>query len=77
MMSEQEWLENFSDNLQILLKDANMSQNELAEESGLSKGTISKYIHKTKMPGAKALINIAYALDCTLEELMDFGEPIY
>lgn len=77
MMSEQEWLNCFGDNLKILLKDAGMSQNELAEESGLSKGTISQYINKQKMPGAKALVNISYALDCTLDDLMDFEESIY
>ena len=75
-MTEQEWLDIFADNLVSMLQDANMSQNELAECTGLSKASISSYIHKRRVPGIKALINISSVLDCTLDDLMWFGDTI-
>lgn len=76
-MSEQEWLDIFGDNLVDLLKYANMTQRELADAARLSEATISAYIHKKKLPGVKALINISEALDCNLDDLMYFGDSIY
>lgn len=75
-MSELEWLDIFGDNLRDILLDANMTQRELADETGLSEATISTYIHKQKMPGLKAIVNIGYALDVDLNELIDFGDRI-
>lgn len=75
-MSEQEWLDIFGDNLVDILKDANMTQKDLAEETGLSEASISAYIHKRKIPGIKALINISCVIGCTLDDLMFFGDTI-
>lgn len=75
-MSESEWLEIFGDNLREMLNEAGITQRELADATGLSEATISYYIHKTKMPGVKALVNIANVLNCSLDELMDFGDMI-
>lgn len=75
-MSEREWLGVFARNLLQLMMDRMMTQKELAELSGLSEGTISKYIRNMQMPGPKALVNLAYALSCTLDDLMDFGEKV-
>ena len=75
-MSEATWLRIFSDNLLDMLGEAGMTQSDLADASGLSEGSISNYINKKQMPGVKALINISHALDCTLDELMDFGDTI-
>lgn len=72
-MSEVEWLNIFADNLLHLMVDRRMSQYELADMTGLSQATISKYIRKQQMPGVKALINLAYVLNCSLDELMDYG----
>ena len=74
--NEMEWLDEFSQNLINMLKEANMTQRDLADASGLSEGTISKYIRGMAMPGVKAIINIAYALDCNTDELIDFGSTI-
>lgn len=75
-MSEIEWIDIFGDNLVDMLKDARMTQKELAEESRVSNATISNYIHKKQMPNTRALVNIAYALNCSLNDLMDFGDDI-
>ena len=75
-MSEQEWLNIFGDNLVDMLKKAYLTQDDLSEMTGLSRATISRYINKKQMPGPKALVNIAEALDCDYEELMWFGDTI-
>ena len=75
-MGEAEWLDNFGDNLSILLDDYGVSQAELAEKAGLSEPTISSYINKRRMPGVKAILNIAYALNIDIEDLIDFGSMI-
>ena len=75
-MGEAEWLDNFGDNLSILLADYRVTQAELAEMTGLSEPTISSYINKRRMPGVKAILNIAYALNIDIEDLVDFGSMI-
>ena len=75
-MTESEWLQIFGDNLADMLNDARMTQRELADETGLSESSISYYIKKNKIPGIKALINISYALDCDVSDLIDFGDRI-
>lgn len=75
-MTEVEWLDIFANNLVEMLEDANMSQRELADIAGLSEGAVSGYINKRKIPSLRAIINIAYALDCSVEDLIDFGDVI-
>lgn len=69
-MSEVELLKIFGGNLQSLLEEVGISQNQLAEESGLNKSSISRYVNGTQMPTIKALINIAYCLECDLDDLI-------
>ena len=75
-MSELDWLNSFGDNLREMIDEANMTQRELAEETHLAESTISEYIHKQKTPGLKSIINIAYTLDCSIDDLIDFGDMI-
>ena len=75
-MTETQWLEIFGDNLKDILDAGGYTQRQLAEASGLAESTISRYISKKQVPCVKALVNIAYALDCSLDDLMDFGDDI-
>lgn len=75
-MTLTDWLENFSELLIELMEEREMTQQELAKESGLSVGSINAYIRKQSMPGVKALINIADALEMDVNELIDFGDII-
>lgn len=75
-MTEHEWLDIFGDNLVSLMRDWNMSQSELSQRSGVSQSSISAYINKRKMPGVKALINIADVFDVSLDDFMNFGDII-
>lgn len=75
-MTEQEWLDIFSRNLVDLMQERGYSQAELADATGLSASVISYYMRGLRMPGVRALVNIAYELDVDLNELMDFGDRI-
>lgn len=75
-MSEVEWINIFGDNLASMLEDSKMTQKELAEESGVSEASISKYMNKQIAPSIFTIINLSYALDCDISELVDFGDRI-
>ena len=75
-MTEREWMDIFGDNLRDILKEYGMTQKDLADESGLSETTISRYIKKQRIPNMKAIVNIANALDLTTDELINLDERI-
>lgn len=75
-MSEVEWMKIFGQNLEEMLVEARMTQRDLAEDTGLSEAAISQYINQRRMPTVRALVNIAYSLNCSFDELMDFGDVL-
>ena len=75
-MTETEWTEEFSERFKEMIDESWMTRSELATESGVSEAAISYYANGTRTPGVKAIINLAYALDCDVRDLIDFGEPI-
>ena len=75
-MTELDWLDAFGDNLVYMMKSSNVTQRELSYFTGLSESAISSYINKRKIPGIKAIVNIADALECTVSELIDYGDRI-
>lgn len=75
-MNEREWLAYFSVNLMEMLEEAKMTQRELADASGLSEAAVSNYIRGRQMPGVRAIVNIADALGCSTDELIDLGDKI-
>ena len=75
-MTELDWLDAFGDNLVYMMKSSNVTQRELSYFTGLSESAISSYINKRKIPGIKAIINIADAVECTVAERIDYGDRI-
>ena len=76
-MSELEWMTIFAGNLRTLMAEANMTLSDLAEESGLSKSTISRYLNKQRMPNAAALASLAHALPCAeINDLVYFYDRV-
>ena len=75
-VTEVEWIDMFGDNLADLLKYAHMTQRELADAAGLSESMISDYVHKRRLPGLKAILNITHTLNCSIDDLVDFEEMI-
>ena len=75
-MTLKEWTVTFGENLCDLMEERGINQRDLAKASGLSIGSINAYIHSQTPTGIKAIINLSYALDIELSELLDFGDVI-
>lgn len=60
----------FSSNLVEMMRARGVSQTTLAELTGLSTGSISKYLRREATPTITNLRRIAFALSCTEEELL-------
>lgn len=76
-MTQTEWRRTFSDNLVDILRERGMSQAQLARDAGLSVSRISDYINMYATPTIFAIINMAYALDMDVNELVDFDDRVY
>ena len=77
LMTESEWMDIFADNLQSLMDEERMSQNELARRTGISQGTISRYLNKQSMPSVPALVNIAHVFrGVEITDLLYFYKPM-
>ena len=66
---EAEWRTQFSYRLRRRMNDALMSQEQLAEQTGISKVTISKYMNGKATPSAYNMRRIRDVLKCTPMEL--------
>lgn len=79
-MSEVEWIDIFSGNLRSLLDETGMTQQELANKTGLSKATISKYLNGQVMPSVAALVNIYHVfnqyLNVTVNDILYFYDRL-
>ena len=58
------------DRIKELRQKANLTQAELADESGLNRATINRYLNKQRMPDLRSLINICYILECEVTDLV-------
>ena len=75
-LTESEWLDLFKNRLVSRMEETNTTQRKLADMTDLSVVTINNYINKRKLPGVKAVINLAHALDCSVDDLVDFCDMI-
>lgn len=76
-MNELDWLIDFGQNLREFMYEAGVTQKDLAIKLNISQSTISRYLNGTQMPTAKVIVNLSYALDRDISELIDFGSIIY
>ena len=49
-ISEIEFIDIFADNLREIMEEVGITQAELADESGLNRATINRYLNKQRMP---------------------------
>lgn len=75
-MTEKEWRHNIAITLRQKMEEANLTQFELAEASHLSQASISRYLNERAVPDIRAAINLSVALNCTTDQLFDFGERV-
>jgi transcriptional regulator with XRE-family HTH domain len=76
-MTQTEWRKCFSINLVDILQEKGMSQAALARDAGISVSRVNEYINLKATPSIFAIINIAYALDMDVGELVDFDDRVY
>ena len=75
-MDEFEFIRLFSENLRYYLSLSNITQKELSEYIGVDESTISRYLHRKLMPTAKQVVNLAYALNCDVSDLIPCYELV-
>lgn len=75
-MTEQEWLDIFSENLRECMIEKGYTQKDLAEEAGLSEAAVSNYVNGRKFPNVRAILNMSYVLRVSLIDFIDFGDFI-
>ena len=61
--------------LSNLRKNADMTQNEVADKLNLSRQAISKYERGESFPDISVLVLIAELFDVSLDELIGYGDP--
>ena len=71
VLNEDKWREIFADRLNEYMCTKRITQQALAEYTGLSKGAINNYINGNATPSAYALSKLARALDCTVMDLTE------
>lgn len=76
-MTEQEWREEFAHRLRrIAYQNKGYNQKKLAEASGISEVTISRYYNGLRSPSGDNLVKLAHALDCSIDDLVMVDEII-
>lgn len=70
--NEEEWRNFFARRLHRKMVICGYTQDDLSYETGISAGTISRYINGEAMPTAYKLIQIADVLDCSVNDLVYF-----
>ena len=75
-MKETIWRAKFAERLTEKMNEKGYSQLTLANKAHLTQPAISRYLLGLSTPNIRAVINLSYALGCTMGELVDFGERI-
>ena len=60
----------FGERVKLQLEKNNISQKELAEKTGITEATISRYISSQRIPKATEILKIAKVLNCTSDFLL-------
>lgn len=75
-ITEQEWLDHFANVIRAAMDRHGYTNKSLAERARLSESAISQYLNARQMPNLRAVINLAYALQLSVDDLMDAGGRI-
>lgn len=79
-MCKEEWLARFSRNLYDRICDSGYSNREIAEMLGMNHSAFCRYVTSragcSRIPPVYIILNLSYILHCSVDDLIDFGEPI-
>lgn len=70
---EERWRKEFSYKLLKKMNKQSLSQQGLAEVSGVSQCSINRYLNQKSTPTVFAASKLAKALGCTVDDLLDFN----
>ena len=76
VLTKAQWCRKFSEKVQKIMGYRGFSQRELARVAKIPENTLSRYLSGQRIPRADQIVNIAKALDCTVSELIQFGEMV-
>lgn len=71
-MSEDEWKIKFTSKLADAIGESRMTQQQLAEKTGVSQSLLSNYLNGKTIPTAYRLQKIADAIHCDMKDLVMF-----
>lgn len=71
-MNSNDYSAMFSKRIKAVLEERNMSQKELAEKTGLTEASVSRYVNGTRAPKAPVIVEMAKALNVDVGYLLDF-----
>ena len=64
-------MKTLADRLKIAIHNSGMTQREVAEKSGITEVSLSKYVKGQRVPKAPVLGKIAYTIGVTPNDLLD------
>ena len=75
-MTQAQWSRKFAEKVRKHMAYNGYSQRDLARLAKIPENTISRYLSGERIPRADQCINIAKALNCSVMELIQFGEMV-
>jgi DNA-binding Xre family transcriptional regulator len=64
----------FAWKLRSIVNSSGLTRDELSDETGISKASLSGYMTGKKLPGAINIYKLASVLNCPVEELLNVGD---
>lgn len=71
-MTEEEFYIHLGNRIKFLREKSHLTQEKLAEKSGISLDYLSKIEVSINKPGLKTIFKLAQALSCDVKDLFDF-----
>lgn len=71
-LTTEQWLKEFSRKVKMKMKRLKITQIELADQIGISRVTISRYVNGTREPNYLLIKDLADVFNCPISELTDF-----
>lgn len=68
-----DWLKDFSKNLNDAMIDAHYTQMSFSRETGIPQSSLSRYLQGTRVPSIEDVITICDVLEISVDEMINYG----
>jgi DNA-binding Xre family transcriptional regulator len=72
-LDEETWRKEFGRNLRRIIAEKSITQEVLADQAGISRQMLSRYVRGTSTPSGYILNRLSRILDCDVRDLTRFG----